>query len=98
MVEPKKFEIVREEDDLVATRDTPSDSAGVGLATDLLVLSLKALSKRSLIAISNLFCLLTVGSVFVLFYNIPNPSVLQIINLTIYSLFVLAANAIVRRM
>lgn len=89
MAEPKRqFELVQDEE--------PSPSTEV--ATDLLVLSLKALSKRALIAISNLFCLLTVFSVFVLFYNIPNPSVLQIVALSIYSSFVLAANAIVRRM
>jgi hypothetical protein len=67
-------------------------------ATDILLLSLQALSKRTLIALSNLFCLLTVSSVFVLFYNIPKPDAFQIIALTIYALFVLSANAIVRRM
>jgi hypothetical protein len=56
------------------------------------------LSKRTLVALSNLFCLLTVFSVFVLFYNIPKPDSYQIVALTIYAAFVLAANAIVRRM
>ena len=92
----RKFELVEEADP-----DVPATHPAVGTsdrATDLLLLSLQALSKRTLIALSNLFCLLTVGSVFVLFYNIPNPSVLQIVSLTIYAIFVLAANAIVRRM
>jgi hypothetical protein len=43
--------------------------------------------------------LLTVGSVFVLFYSIvPSPNAFQIVSATIYAVFVLAANAIVRRM
>lgn len=68
-------------------------------ATDLLFLSLQALSKRTIIALSNLFCLLTVGSVFVLFYSIvPAPNTFQIVSATIYAVFVLAANAIVRKM
>jgi hypothetical protein len=65
---------------------------------DILLLSLQALSKRTLVALSNLFCLLTVFSVFVLFYNIPKPDSYQIVSLSIYAVFVLAANAIVRRM
>ncbi len=93
--EPKRFELVQDEEDQAASSTAPGTS---DRATDLLLLSLQALSKRTLVALSNLFCLLTVGSVFVLFYNIPNPSVLQIISLSIYALFVLAANAIVRRM
>jgi hypothetical protein len=69
------------------------------VATDFLLFSLQALSKRTLIALSNLFCLLTVGSVFVLFYSIvPSPNAFQIVSATIYAVFVLAANAIVRRM
>ena len=97
----RKFELVQEPDPDPAEMAGPAsrtEPAGAGIATDLILLGLQTLSKRTLVALSNLFCLLTVGSVFVLFYNIPNPSVLQIISLSIYALFVLAANAIVRRM
>ena len=95
MVEPKRqFELVQEPDPDETAQQAPESSAGL----DILLLSLQALSKRTVVALSNLFCLLTVGSVFVLFYNIPTPDIYQIVALTIYALFVLAANAIVRRM
>jgi hypothetical protein len=93
MAEPaKRFELVQEED--------PADAGQAqDHGTDILFLSLQALSKRTIIALSNLFCLLTVGSVFVLFYAIvPVPTSYQIVAVTIYAAFVLAANAIVRRM
>jgi hypothetical protein len=94
MAEAKRFELVQDDDP--APRGDPADA---GRSADLLLLSLQALSKRTLIALSNLFCLLTVGSVFVLFYSIvPNPNTFQIVSATIYAVFVLAANAIVRRM
>lgn len=97
MAEPKRaFELVQEDDP--AETQPKSDSAAAGVSTELLLISLQALSKRAIIALSNLFCLLTVGSVFVLFYNIPKPDAYQIVALTIYAVFVLAANAIVRRM
>jgi hypothetical protein len=89
----RKFELVQDEDP-AESPSPPNDHA-----TDLLFLSLQALSKRTVIALSNLFCLLTVGSVFVLFYSIiPSPNTFQIVSTTIYAVFVLAANAIVRKM
>jgi hypothetical protein len=96
MADPKRFELVQEEDpaDPATTRGEPAGDRGL----DILLLSLQALSKRTLVALSNLFCLLTVGSVFVLFYNTPSPSVLQIVSLSIYAVFVAAINIIVRRM
>jgi hypothetical protein len=96
MAEAKRFELVQDEDPEPAASPAP---AGSDRATDILLLSLQALSKRTVIALSNLFCLLTVGSVFVLFYSIvPSPNTFQIVSATIYAVFVLSANAIVRRM
>jgi hypothetical protein len=96
MVDPKRqFELVQEEDPPEAGSTVP-ETSNAGL--DILLLSLQALSKRTLVALSSLFCLLTVGSVFVLFYNTPSPSVLQIVSLSIYAVFVAAINIIVRRM
>jgi hypothetical protein len=96
MAEPKRaFELVQEDEEPVASSTVPGTS---DRATELLLLSLQALSKRTVVALSNLFCLLTVGSVFVLFYNIPNPSVTQIVALSIYAVFVATINVIVRRM
>jgi hypothetical protein len=92
-MEARRFELVQEDESTTTASETPDR------ATDLLFLSLQALSKRTVVALSNLFCLLTVGSVFVLFYRvIPAPDAFQIVSVTIYAVFVLAANAIVRRM
>jgi len=63
----------------------------------MLTLALKALSQRALVAIADLFTLLTVGSAFWLWSSIPAPNDRQIIALSIYACFVLAANYIVRR-
>jgi hypothetical protein len=91
----RKFELVQEEDPADAGQAPSPHDSGV----NILLFSLQALSKRTLVALSNLFCLLTVGSVFVLFYAvIPTPTAYQIVAGTIYAVFVLAANAIVRRM
>ena len=66
-------------------------------ATGAMLLALKALSQRALIAIADLFTLLTVFSAFWLWHSIPEPTVFQLIGLGMYALFVLAANVIVRR-
>lgn len=64
---------------------------------DALMLGLKALSQRTLDALSRLFTLLTVGSAFWLWMTMPHPDVYQLIALGGYALFVLAVNVIVRR-
>ncbi len=66
-------------------------------ATQALVLALKALSQRALIAVDNLFTLISVCLVFALFKANPTPDTYQLIGLGIFSLFVLAANVIARR-
>jgi len=63
----------------------------------MLGMALAALSQRALIALSACFTLLTVGSAFWLWMSIRDPNPQQIISLTIYAGFVLAANLIVRR-
>lgn len=63
----------------------------------LLMMALKALSQRTLIAVASLFTLITVGSVFWLFLATPEPNTFQLIKLAMYGAFVLAANFIVRR-
>jgi hypothetical protein len=68
-----------------------------GVAIAMLTIGLKALSERALVAVSDLFTLLTVGSAFWLWSSIPAPNDRQIIALSIYAAFVLAANYIVRR-
>ena len=66
-------------------------------AVSALALGLKALSQRALAATKDVFTLLSVGSGFWLWNSIPNPSPTQIISLSLYAAFILAANVIVRR-
>ena len=67
-------------------------------ATTLLLTSLRALSQRSLIALANLFVLLTAASAFFLWLQIlPNPSVYQIIAVSIYGGLLLVLDWMVLR-
>lgn len=76
----------------------PHQDIATRIGIEALSLGLAALSKRTLIAISNLFTLLTVASAFALWWRVlPDPSIRQLIGLSIYAVFVLAANFLVRR-
>lgn len=87
----RKFEVV---DNLPeSSKETFAERAG----TQALILGLKALSQRAIAAIADLFMLATVGSAFWLWWSTPTPDVYQIVSLSIYAAFVLAANYIVRR-
>ena len=63
----------------------------------MLTLALKALSQRALTAATDLFTLVTVGGAWWLWHTIPDPTPNQIVSLSIYATFTLAANWIVRR-
>ena len=63
----------------------------------MLGMALAALGQRALLALSACFTLLTVGSAFWLWFLTPTPTDRQIVSLTIYAVFVLAINIIVRR-
>ncbi len=91
MATERKFEVVGE------IPDPAPEPAGSSLGTEMLVLGLKTLSQRAVAAIADLFMLTTVGSAFVLWYLTPRPDTYQIVSLSIYGAFVLAANWIVRR-
>ena len=86
----KKFQVVGE------THEDEAADTATSLATNMLVLGLKTLSQRALGAIADLFTLATVFSAFYLWFLTPTPNVFQIASLTIYAVFVLAANYIVR--
>lgn len=90
----RRFEVVQDTPDNGAEAP-PSPSSGV--ATTALILALKALSQRALIAIDNLFTLATVGSAFWLWMSIHDPNVYQLVGLGMYGGFVLIANWIVRK-
>lgn len=63
----------------------------------MLTIALKALSQRALTAATDLFTLITCFGAWWLWYLTPDPTDRQIISLSIYALFTLAANYIVRR-
>jgi len=64
-----------------------------------LMLGLGALSKRAIIALQSAFVLLATASAFALWWSVmPSPSILQLVGLSIYALFVLAASVIVRKL
>ena len=91
MAEVKRFQAVEIPD------DPPEDSKAVAAAASAIGLALKALSQRAIAATRDVFTLLSVGSGFWLWFNIPDPKPTQILALSLYALFILSANVIVRR-
>ena len=91
MAEVRRFQAVEIPD------DPPEDSKAVAAAASAIGLALKALSQRAIAATRDVFTLLSVGSGFWLWNSIPNPSTTQIVSLSLYALFILSANVIVRR-
>jgi hypothetical protein len=67
------------------------------IALFMVQLGIKTLSQRALTAATDLFTLITVGLGFYLWMVTPDPNDKQIISLSIYAAFTLAANWIVRR-
>lgn len=67
------------------------------VSIQMMSMALGALSQRALVALAACFTLLTVGSAFWLWLSIPDPNPHQIVSLSIYAAFVLAANWLVRR-
>ena len=88
----------------VTERETPdappkpdNSAAQHQVAMQTLLLALKALSQRTVVALASLFTLLTAASVFAIAYLISaNPTVLQLVLLGLYGVFVLSLN-IIRR-
>lgn len=68
-----------------------------GVVIAMLTIGLKALGARALTALMDLFCLITCAGVWVIWYLTPDPSYQQIVHNSIFALFVLAANYIVRK-
>lgn len=92
-----RFEVVDEQPEPTVTDFSSRASQAVSnTATQLLVLGLKTLSQRALVATADLFTLLTIASAFWLWMATPEPNTLQIVSLSIYAVFVLLANWIVR--
>jgi hypothetical protein len=79
------------------TEERPVAAPDNGVAIAMLTVALKALSQRALVAATDLFTLITCLAAWYLWYLTPAPTDRQIISLSIYALFTLAANYIVRR-
>jgi len=77
--------------------DQPAQPDPNAVAIAMITLGIKTLSARALTAATDLFTLITVVGVFYLWMVTPEPNDRQILSLTIYGLFTLAANYIVRR-
>jgi hypothetical protein len=86
-----KFQVVDQ------TTEPEQENTAEKVGIRMLLLGLTALSQRAIEAVASLFTLVTVGSAFWLWYQTPHPDVYQIISLTIYGLFVLSANWIVKK-
>ncbi len=90
-----QFEVVT--DELAETGNPPQDSKLEAAARAAFLLALKTLSQRAIASIKDAFTLLSVASVWWLWVSIPDPHNTQLISLSLYAVFILAANIIVRR-
>ncbi len=85
-----RFEIIDEQDiSEIRPQPRPSQTTGQDAAFSAMMLALKTMSQKTVIALSRLESLAMVGSVFWLFMSIPNPSNTQIIWGGIYASFIL---------
>ena len=89
---------------IVEESDTPEPATSAApqpdhsAAIEALVLRMQALSQRALIALANLFPLITALTVFWASLAIlRDPTTPQLVGLGMYALFILAINVIVRR-
>ena len=86
VIQPEQFQLETVED------DKPERAS---IAPDVLLLALKALSQRALVAFSACFTLLTVASAFALWWRVmPDPTPFQLGGLGLYALFVLAVHMV----
>jgi hypothetical protein len=84
-----RFEII-DENEAPQARPQPSQTQGQDAAFNALMLALKTLSQKTLIALSRLTSLAMVASVFWLFMSIPDPHTTQLIWGGMYAVFILA--------
>lgn len=98
MAEQSRLQLVGEIPDTPQAPPAPKSDPIVKVSADALLLALRALSQRFVVALANLFTLLTVGSAFWLWWSIPDPSNTQLASLGMYALFVVAINVIVRKL
>jgi hypothetical protein len=92
-----RFEVVEETDDEAPAANQRSSIPNETL--DTILLGIKTLPKKTALALSNCFALITVASVFWLaMLIIPyEPNTFQLAGLAGYALFVIAVNIITRK-
>ena len=85
--------------DLAPVAAAPSHKPGLDeAATAMLLLGLKALSQRAVVALSHLFTLLTCISAFLLWQDVlPNPNSYQLVGLGLYGAFILMLHLVKRK-
>jgi hypothetical protein len=83
--------------EVVGGTETEQQPQATGVQVAMLTIALKALSQRALTAATDLFTLITCAGAWWLWYLTPEPNYLQIVHNSIFAVFVLAANYIVRR-
>lgn len=80
---------------------SPPPTAAHNAALALLLVALKTLSQKTILAMAALrrwlFRLLTAGSVFWLWLSIPEPSPHQLVGLGMYAVFIIVVNGIEAR-
>jgi hypothetical protein len=91
------FQVVRDDTETEQPAAQPVAPAATPAQIIMLTIALKALSQRALTAATDLFTLLTCMGAWYLWFSIPDPNDKQIVSLSIYACFTLAANYIVRR-
>jgi hypothetical protein len=90
------FEIISE-NEAPQPRPQQAPNQGQDAAFNALMLALKTLSQKTLIALSRLTSLAMVASVFWLFMSIPDPHTSQLIWGGMYSVFILTLQFLMRR-
>lgn len=96
----RTFEVVQDDrpdpGDSAPAVQPPSKTAQTAMIASLL-LALKAVSQRAFIALLDTFSLITAGTVFWLFYSFENPTIYQIVHASIFAMFVLSINWVIRQ-
>ena len=91
----RKFEPVEVLDEQV---DPALARAANAAAVSALALGLKTLSQRAIAGSRALFTLASAASCFWLWNAIPSPTPTQIVSLSLYAVFILSLNVIVRKL
>ena len=92
-----KFSVIEDDEPTPSAPQNGSKLEQAGI--EALALGLSALSQRFVVALSKLFVLLATASAFALWWRVmPEPTVLQLIGLSLYAIFALAASVIARKL